>query len=315
MAELRLDHLHDTWIIVAPERQGRPHDVQLKVVPGKQVACPFCPGNEGETPSEVLALGRPAGEAPNQPPWTVRVFPNRYPAVAESAGRHEVVVLSPDHQAELADLDAEQLSAVLLAVQKRIRSLEAEPGLVSALFFLNAGAGAGASLSHPHGQLLATPVVPSVLRTELEALAGWRREHGGCLLCHLVAEARADDRIVAENEAGVVLVPWASRFSYEMLLVPNHCAPRLTGVAVEPLSRVAALLGEACRALQTAVDHPPYNLALHSAPLSVDDFHWHLEILPRLAPLAGFETGTGFFINPIDPLTAATALRSAKDLA
>ncbi len=315
MGELRLDHLHDTWVIVAPERQGRPHDVHLTVVPEKSVTCPFCPGNEGETPSEVLALGRGERGAPNQPPWTVRIFPNRYPAVSADVGRHEVVVLSPDHQAELADLAVEQIAAVLQTVQSRSRSLEAEPDLASALFFLNAGAGAGASLSHPHGQLLATPVVPTVLRTELEAQASWRRDHGACLLCHLVADARAEGRIVAENAAGAVMVPWASRFSYEMLLVPHLCHPRLTGAEAEPLALFASLLGQACRALRAAAGGPPYNLVLHSAPLGVCDFHWHLEILPRLAPLAGFETGTGFFINPVDPMTAAAALRSAKDQA
>jgi UDPglucose--hexose-1-phosphate uridylyltransferase len=311
MSELRRDLLHATWTILAPDRGTRPHDVTLETRPQAHVSCPFCPGNETETPPEIVASGRPAGLPADRPPWRVRVFENRYPAVSGPAGRHEVVVLSPDHAADLARLPAEHLAELLTVVQARVADLENHPELVSALFFLNSGAGAGASLSHPHGQILATPVVPTVLQTEILAHADWRRQRGGCLLCHLAGEAAGDGRLVAESPTAMAFAPHASRFAWEMLLVPRRHAARFTDASAVEIDAMATLLGRVCRALRAAAGNPAYNLVLHSTPSGVEDFHWHLELLPRLAPLAGFETGTGFHINPVRPEVAAAALRQA----
>jgi len=311
MSELRRDHLHDTWVITAPERGARPHDVRMQAVPTGESPCPFCPGNESQTPPEILAIGRGAGTPADGPDWRVRIVPNRYPAVTGGEGRHEVVVISPDHACELADLTADEAGEVLAAVQQRYRDLEADPELASVLFFLNSGAGAGASLSHPHGQVLATPVVPAVLCTELAAVANWRRQHAGCLICDLADEAERDGRLVHADQHAIVIAPRASRFSWEMILLPRRHAARFTDSTLVELKSLGAALAVVCRALRAAAADPAYNLVLHSAPSGAQDFHWHLELLPRLAPLAGFEMGTGFHINPILPELAAQKLRRA----
>ena len=315
MSELQRDVLHDSWVIIAPGRGDRPRDVRLRVEPEVGTSCPFCAGCEVETPPEVLVVGRPAGAPANGSQWRVRIFPNRYPAVDGAEGRHEVVVLSPDHMRGPADLSTAHLAEVLAAVRERCVALERAPESRSVLFFLNSGPGAGATLLHPHGQLLATPVVPAVLRTELAAIAARRHEHGDCLVCGMVEDAKADGRVVTADAHGTVLTPRASRFCWEMLLVPRIHRTSVTGATADELVGVAGLLRTACRALRTAADDPAYNLVLHTAPPGAEEFHWHLELMPRLAPLAGFETGTGFHINPLRPALAAEGLRLAVQAA
>jgi UDPglucose--hexose-1-phosphate uridylyltransferase len=243
--------------------------------------------------------------------WRVRIVNNRYPAVAGDTGQHDVVVLTPHHDRPLADLDPTAVAEALGAIQIRFRQLDADPDHRAALFFVNVGAGAGASLSHPHGQILATPVVPAVLRTEVAAQVARRRDRGTCLVCDLHARARQEGRQILATEEAAVFVPYASRFSFEMVVLPAAHAPRFTDAGPATLAAVASALVAACGALRAAADDPPYNLVLHSAPRGVQDFHWHLELLPRLTPLAGFETGTGFHINPFLPEAAAEALRHA----
>ncbi|HOX24920.1 MAG TPA: DUF4921 family protein [Candidatus Krumholzibacteria bacterium] len=311
MSRLRHDPLHDTWVIIAPDRERRPQDVRLQVVPDPGALCPFCPGNERETPPEILATGRAADQPPDRPPWRVRVFPNRYPAVTGEEGRHEVIVLGAAHGRGLAALSPGEIAEALAALQQRFTALEGDPALASVLFFLNAGAGAGASLTHPHGQILATGVVPVVLRTELAAAGRWRAETGRCLLCDLAVDAERDRRIVLGDDLAVAWAPRASRFAWELLVAPRGHQARFAGARADELGAVARTLGGVCRALRAVAGDPPYNLVLHTAPVAVEDFHWHLELLPRLAPLAGFETGTGFHINPVGPETAAEALRRA----
>lgn len=311
MSGLRHDALHDTWVIIAPQRERRPSDQRLSTITDPDRPCPFCPGAERETPPAVLTVPAGAADPAGSGAWRIRIFPNRYPAVDGADGRHEVVVVTPDHDRDLADLRASEAAEVLTAIQSRMRELEDAPGVASVLFFLNAGAGAGASLAHAHGQLLATPVVPGVLRTELAACAAWRRDRGTCLLCDLAAEAAGQGRRIAATPEAVLLAPLASRFSWETLILPRRHGARFGEAAAGELAGAAALLVGVCRALRRQLGRPAYNLVLHTAPPAVQDFHWHLELLPRLAPLAGFETGTGFFINPVEPHAAAAALRRA----
>jgi UDPglucose--hexose-1-phosphate uridylyltransferase len=309
VSELRHDRLHQTWVVIAPGRGARPRDILLRSESAAEGACPFCPGQEHETPPEVLATGRPAGGLPNTPPWRVRVFPNRYPAVTGAAGRHEVVVLSPRHDDALADLAPAELREFLAVARDRVDQLERDGRLRAVTVFLNSGAGAGASLSHPHGQILATPEIPAVLRAEVAAHAQQRAVHGDCLLCDLAEEARRDGRVVHEDDAAVTFAPRASRFSWEMHIAPRRCRARLADASADELDAVAIHLGAACRALRAAAADPAYNLVLHTSPSPGEDFHWHVELMPRLAPLAGFEAGTGFFINPVAPEDAARMLR------
>lgn len=311
MSDLRQDPLHDTWVIIAPERSGRPRDQHLQCVADPGTVCPFCPGHEDQTPPEILATGRRPHDRRDGPPWRVRVCPNRYPAVSGAGCHHEVVVFTPDHDRDLARLSVAEITEILAVIRARVIALAADPQVAAVIAFQNAGAGAGASLAHPHGQILATPVVPAILRTELAACTRWRRRHGTCLVCDLVQAARDEDRVLAVSEGAVLLAPRASRFAYEMLLSPRRHEPTIAAAVDADLAAMAALLSAACRSLQQLRGTVAYNLVLHTAPRSVEDFHWHLELLPRLAPLAGFETGTGFFINPVDPVNAARELRAA----
>jgi UDPglucose--hexose-1-phosphate uridylyltransferase len=311
MDSLRYDRLHDTWVIVAPDRSRRPSDLRLQTVSNTGMTCPFCPGNEHETPPEILATGREPPAAADQPPWRVRVFPNRFPALTGPDGRHEVVVITPDHDRDLARCSPAEVAEILTAIQTRVRALQRDAEIAAVSFFLNAGAGAGASLSHPHGQLLATRVVPAVLRTELAAFAAWRQEHDACLICAASAAAADEQRLIAADADALLYAPWAGRFAWEMHVLPRRHQGDFGAASEAELAAVGGLLRAACRALQAVVPQPAYNLVLHTAPAAVQDFHWHLELLPRLAPLAGFETGTGFFINPVAPEDAAAELRRA----
>ncbi len=331
MSELRYDALRDGWVIIAPDRGGRPRDIGLAREFVTARPCPFCPGEEAQTPPEIVATGRPAGFAANRSPWRVRVFPNRYPALVPRAavpapdapdlatgwpghGHHEVVVFTPEHGASLADLAPVHVAEILRVVRDRVAVLEAMPGIVSVLFFVNAGAGAGATLAHAHGQIIATPVVPTVVRQEVRALATWRAQQGRCLFCDLAAQEEANAaRVVAASPCWLALAPWASRFPWEVVLVPRSHAAHVAAASGAELEDLGGMIVSVLLALRAAAGDHAYNLVLHTGPVggAADGFHWHLEVLPRLVPMAGFETGSGFFINPLAPATAAAHLRDA----
>jgi UDPglucose--hexose-1-phosphate uridylyltransferase len=332
MSELRKDPIVDRWVIVAPERGQRPSDVHLQ--PGRQPpnVCPFCPGHERMTPNEVLAY-RHSHTLPNTPGWTVRVVPNKYPAlgpdgalrasvgglfgVMNGVGAHEVIIETSDHEASLATLPMRHVEQVLWAFRSRLQELRQDRRLQSGLIFKNYGAAAGATLQHPHSQLIALPIVPKSLREELEGSGRYYREHGRCLFCDLVVqEVRLECRVIVENAAFIALAPFASRFPFEMWILPRrHAASFETGCG-EAYGLLAMVLQKVLYRAYHLLNDPAYNLVLHSAPWRNADegsYHWHLEIIPRLTGVAGFEWGTGFFINSITPEAAARALRGVSE--
>jgi UDPglucose--hexose-1-phosphate uridylyltransferase len=332
MSELRKDPIVDRWVIVAPERGQRPSDVHLQ--PGRQPpnVCPFCPGHERMTPNEVLAY-RHSHTLPNTPGWTVRVVPNKYPAlglhgtrgesvgglfgVMNGVGAHEVIIETPDHEASLATLPVRHIEQVLWAFRGRLQELRQDRRLQVGLIFKNYGAAAGATLQHPHSQLIALPVVPKNLREELEGSGRYYREHGRCLFCDLVVqEVRLGCRVVVENAAFIALAPFASRFPFEMWILPRgHAASFETGCG-EAYGLLALVLQKVLYRAYRLLNDPAYNLVLHSAPwrnAGDGSYHWHLEIIPRLTGVAGFEWGSGFFINSTTPEAAARALRGVSE--
>ncbi|MBE0567413.1 MAG: DUF4921 family protein [Krumholzibacteria bacterium] len=338
MSQWRQDPLSGRWVIIAADRGRRPNEFQLARRPAAAAAdCPFCPGCEAATTAEIVAWGRPAGAAPDGPGWNLRVFPNKYPALSpeppphpEAAGlgsrpgvgAHEVVVYSPLHAAGPCTVGSDRLADLLRIMRQRTRTLAAAPGHRYVLAFVNHGPEAGATLAHPHGQIIATPLVPDVVAAKCERFLAHRRiADGACLLCDLAArEERAGDRLVAAGEHGVAITPWASRLPYELLLVPRRHRADPTGCGDAELAGLAAVLDQALRGLERQHPDPPLNLVLHGAPLvrgpadqaAADAFHWHLEVVPRLTRLAGFEAGTGFFINAVPPETAARRLRKKE---
>jgi UDPglucose--hexose-1-phosphate uridylyltransferase len=333
MPELRKDPVAGRWVILSPERARRPYEfVSVTAARGPQ-GCPFCPGNEAETPPEIFAL-RPGGGRADGPDWTLRVVPNRFPALAREGelerrteglydrmngvGAHEVIVESPDHERGLAELEAAQVAAVLAVCRRRMAELHADPRVRYVLIFKNHGAPAGASLEHPHAQLIATPILPLQVQEELDGALRYFELKERCVFCAIAAQELgppAGPRLVLARDGCVVLEPYAPRFPYETWILPAaHASAFERGDAAQDAA-LAAVLGETLRRLERVLPGLAYNLVLHTAPCrspELEHFHWHVEILPRRAEFAGFEWGSGFYINPVPPETAAAALRAAS---
>lgn len=296
---LRRNALSGKWTAITAARGARPSDLG-----DSSAVCPFCEGNESLTPPELDAF-RHEGSAPDTPGWQVRVVPNKYPALAPPGGRHEVIVHSPDHTNDLERLSLERVTDVVRMYQRRLAASEAA-GDAAATIILNRGREAGASLAHPHSQLFGTPIVPPLLQAERERFAAYERDEGGCLLCALWR--RAHERLVFEDDL-VAWTPDASRFGYELWLAPREHEESF-GRAAAPV--VAGALQRALRALDAVTGNSALNYWLHTAPF-VDHrhYHWHIEIAPKTAVLAGFELGTDITVNVVDPLEAAALLRAA----
>jgi len=344
MSELRHNPVTRRWVIVAEERALRPQDL---IVPEPEAtipaaSCPFCPGNERKTPPEIWCW-RDNATPPNSPGWTVRVIPNKYPALRVEGelarrgvglydrmagiGAHEVIIESPDHDAETATLPVDHLEKVLRAYQERLRDLMRDQRLKYILIFKNHGATAGASLAHSHTQLIATSVTPSEVSMEFQSCLEYHQVKERCLYCDILAQELEDgSRIVREDAHFVTHTPYASRFPFEMVLMPRRHAHSFAEASPELLRHLAIHLGDVLRRLKRVLRNPPYNFVLHTSPNTgvtpkrshywetiQYDYHWHLEILPRVTRIAGFEWGTGFYINPTPPEIAAAHLRDARE--
>jgi UDPglucose--hexose-1-phosphate uridylyltransferase len=304
--ELRHDALTDRLVIVAAERAARPETFRRPVAPveAHPSNCPFCPGHEHETPPEVARFG--PGDA-NEPGWTLRVVPNLYPIVGGSlAGAHEVVVLSPAHDRSLGALDFDHALDVFRALRDRA-AFHLASGLAHVVPFVNHGKAAGASIEHPHAQLVALDFVPPAVS---EDLARFERS-GRDLVADSLSTARGSEYAVIDGPAPAWCNPGASE-PFEVLVAHRSTRARFddaTDTEIEVVARSAhAVLGR----LATVLGDPPYNLVIHSAPREArPGYHWYVRITPRLGVLAGFERGTGLFVNIVPPEQAATALREA----
>ena len=328
MPELRKDPVVERWVIIATERARRPMDFAPDTVtPRGSNGCPFCPGREDRTPPELYRSG-----GPENGPWAVRVVPNKFPALhpegevhaagegiydrIDGVGAHEVVIESPDHFASLGTLPASHVGEVLVAYRERLLALRKDPRLEYVLIFKNHGVAAGASLEHPHSQLIATPILPELIAEELEGATRYFRMKERCVWCDVVRQERRDgSRLVLEEDGFVAIAPFAPRFPFETWILPTAHRASFEGVSTDEVDSLGRLLRDLVARLGRLFDDPPYNFALHTAPLKAGDpehFHWHLELMPKLTHLAGFELGTGFFINPTPPEDAARFLRQAE---
>jgi UDPglucose--hexose-1-phosphate uridylyltransferase len=335
MPELRKDPVVGRWVIISTERSRRPTSFVPTPRNTATGLCPFCPGNEDKTPPPVHVVKTAvAGAAPGASPdaWRVRVVPNKFPALQiegglerrgeglydrmNGIGAHEVVIESPDHALELADLPVEHIQDVLLAYRERMIDLHKDKRLRYVLIFKNHGERAGATLEHTHSQLIATPIIPRFLQEELEGARRYYELKERCVFCDIVHQETADNngrRVVAMNDHCVALEPFAPRFPFETWILPRrHDASYQVGGGAGEYRDLAALLKDTLQRLNRALDRPPYNFVLHTAPVSDGDleyYHWHLEIMPNLTRMAGFEMGSGFHINPTPPEDAAQYLR------
>ncbi len=339
MSELRWDPLKLHWVIIATERGRRPRDFMVEQESGELTSCPFCYGNELRTPQEIFAI-RPSGP-PNTPNWRVRVVPNKYPAlrvegelnsrgyglydVMNGIGAHEIIIETPDHQRQLADLTPAEITDVLVAYRARYLDLRRDMRLRYMVLFKNYGTRAGASLAHAHSQLIAVPLMPPVAATELRVCREFYESKERCIFCDLIGfELASGDRVVKEFADYVILTPYASSCPFELRLYPKRHAHDFALSTDTELAGLAVAMKEMLTRLKAVLKDPPYNFILHSAPprqerlgkpeywSSIEyDYHWHIELVPRLTQIAGFEWGTGFYINPTSPEDAAAFLRDA----
>jgi len=331
MPELRKDPILNRWVIIATERAKRPHDYQQEPDIPKGGPCPFCPGMEDKTPPETLAYREP-GSKPNRAGWSVRAVPNRYPAlkiegeldrrgvglydVMNAVGAHEVVIESPDHLKTLPELPVEQTEKVVWAWRDRALDLQRDPRFRYILIFKNHGYAAGATLEHPHTQMIALPTVPEIPHEEIKECERFFDYKERCLFCDILRQEMGDRaRVVDENEHFLTFCPFAPRFPFETWIAPKHHLPFFEHSDEGVLRQFAASLWRLIAKINKALRNPPYNYMIHSSPIGYgrpDCYHWHLELTPKLTHVAGFEVGTGFHINPTRPEDAARYLRELR---
>lgn len=310
MSDLRQDPITGRCVIIAEGRAARPQEF-LTSATSAVTPCPFCAGNESLTPDEIVSYPSDRGGAS----WQVRIVPNKYPAVewgAGAVGTHEVIIESPQHLASLSELSDEHAQLAFRAYQQRLQVLSQDERLGFGLVFKNAGAAGGASLEHVHSQLLGTAFVPPEIQLEASKAGEYRLLHGSCVFCDLLADETDGDRVVLESEHFVVFCPFASRFPYEMWVVPKTHEQSFETAGAEQIDELAKIMLQLVKKLEACLESPAYNYWIHTAPFRMsqhDDFHWHLEIAPRVARLAGFELGVGCFINSVAPENAAQRLR------
>jgi UDPglucose--hexose-1-phosphate uridylyltransferase len=335
MPELRKDPVLGRWIIIAQERAKRPTDFVVAEAPTLGGFCPLCPGNENTTPPEVLAFGRQPGAPANTPGWQVRVVPNKYPALViegeidrqaeglydkmNGIGAHEVIVESPRHEDVFAKLSSDHMLMVFQAFRSRIQDLERDPRFRSVMVFKNHGRAAGASLEHSHSQLVALPILPRMIVSELKGSEEYYKYKERCIYCDIISqEIKQNVRVVCQNEMFITMTPFAPRTPFEMWILPKKHESGYHNQNDRQLAILAEIFSETLRRLDACIPGAPYNFVLHTQPLRSDNmkhFHWHFEIVPKLVSIAGFEWGTGFYINPVPPEEAAMYLREALETA
>ena len=320
MSQLRLNPLTGRWVTIATDRTTRPDDFnrdRLKVETGPDRPCPFCPGNEEETPPALETYGD-GGE------WQIRIVPNRFPAFsgsepmtvrnlgpvfnqAPASGSHEVFVFSREHGIEWSDLDDDKAGLVMACLRDRFEEHGRSRSVRYTQAIVNHGREAGASLLHPHGQLLGMPFVPGEIAEEE---AGFRRFAGSCVLCTTAeAERDSDSRVVYDADGVLVICPFWSGTPYEMLVIPDQHQGHLARSAPDVLAAVGRAIKASLARLKDNVGDVSYNIVIHTLPHHhEDEFHWHVHVLPRVQSVGGFEQGTGVPINIVAPEQAAATL-------
>lgn len=358
--ELRKDPATGRWVIISSARAKRPEAPEPRreeESPESRARCPFCPGREAQTPPEIFSI-RADGSFRDEPGWQTRVVPNKFPAfgiypeirlrrvgmfqIATGYGAHEVVIESPEHDVYLEQQPVEQIGRIADSWWERHLDLERDRRLKYVLIFKNHGKAAGASLSHPHAQIIATTVIPDALKVKLTNAKDYYQNGEGCLWCRqmeetwffenkifnpdgsVLVDVKRNDRVIFETERFVAYIPFAARMPYEIHIVPKIHQHSFIQTSREERLELARMLKIVLSKVYKLLGNPPYNFYIHSAPnLNVrprtgdyttirEDFHWHIEILVRTTIWAGFEQGSGIYINPSNPTDAARYLAETK---
>ena len=328
MSEMRFNPITLDWVVMAPERALRPDDFRPQAAshltrPPHRVDCPFCTGNEALTPAEIARVSAPDGS------WLVRVIPNKFSVFdattdmwrkkqgtfrsMAAAGVHEVVVEHPQHDLDLGEMDPGHLVLVLRMYRERYQVLRGHPLVESIVIFKNQGQLAGSSLEHSHSQITAAPVLSSQVCMRLQEARRFHELEGGCLYCTVMQEELlAEERVIETGTAFVTFMPYASLSPYHTWIFPREHQAAFDEISDADIKELAGMLSRLLRRLKAAADAPDYNITIRSAPLgegSSGCFHWYLSVVSRISQLAGFELGSGTYINSIRPELCAERLR------
>ncbi|MFO1484531.1 MAG: galactose-1-phosphate uridylyltransferase [Verrucomicrobiaceae bacterium] len=329
MSEMRFNPITLDWVIMAPERAARPDDFHGKPAarPARQQHrgdCPFCPGNEHLTPPEISRVTAPDGS------WLIRAFPNKFPAFVAShevqrqaqgqfrsmiaAGAHEVIVEHPRHDLDLGEMEPAHFASVLRMYRERYAALRANPVVESIVIFKNHGRGAGSSLEHSHSQITAAPVISSQVGVRLQEARRYHELNGGCLYCAVMnEELAAGERVLESGPSFAAFMPYASLSPFHTWVFPRKHEPSFDQISDADIDELAGTLSRLLRRLKAAAGDPDYNITIRSSPVgevSSCCFHWYLAFVPRMTQLAGFELGSGSYINSMRPEVCAERLRS-----
>ncbi len=332
MPELRKDPIIDRWVIISTERGKRPVFFAEESAPPKAGMCPLCAGNENMTPPEVYAI-RPGSSAPNTPNWLLRVVPNKFPALRiegalnkegvglydkmNGIGAHEVIIETPHHGQTLSNMEVQDIQRVFVAYKERILDLTNDKRFKYIMVFKNHGSIAGASLDHSHSQLIALPIAPKRVSEEIAGGLAYFKYKDRCIFCDIITQEKEDAvRVVMENEKFIALSPYAARFPFEIWILPKRHEPYFVQHEREDsYFEISEMLSVILRKYDKVLNSPPYNFIIHTAPSGngeMPHYHWHMELIPRLTKMAGFEWGTGFYINPTPPEEATTYLKETN---
>ena len=339
MPELRKDPIIGRWVIIATERAKRPDQFGSMPKGPEEGACPFCEGQESRTPPEIYAL-RPQNTPANSPGWQLRVVPSISPFLRiegeldrqgkglydlmSGIGAHEIVIETNQHIGNMADLSDDQITKVITCYIDRMLDLEKDRRFKYVLVFKNYGWTAGGGrVKHARSQIIATPVNPKRVKEELAGARHYYENHERCIFCDMVKqEMDQKDRVILDIDGFLAIVPFAARFPFEICILPKKHSPDFSALDMGARRDLAKIMRLVLSKLKKGLNDPPYNYILHSAPFRRtksgywktidDDYHWHIEIMPRLTRVAGFEWGTGFYICPLPPENAAKFLREVE---
>ncbi|MBE0478524.1 galactose-1-phosphate uridylyltransferase [Candidatus Aerophobetes bacterium] len=335
MAELRKDPVIGRWVIVSTDRGRRPSDFVLEETPRvlDSKSCPFCEGNEAITPPEILSY-RKCETCSNSPGWWIRVVPNKFPALRiegelnkrgkgiydlmNGIGAHEVIIETPQHVDDIFSLEQKAVEDVIWVYRERMIDLMKDVRFEYVLIFKNKGRDAGASLDHPHSQLIATPIVPKRVEEEIEGAKKYFDFKQRCVFCDVKnQEVESKERLLWQDENFVSFCPFASRFPYEMSILPKNHSSDFRKINEAEVKSLAWMLKKCINSLNEIIPGVPYNYIIHTSPSNKSNlkyYHWHLEVMPRLTSIAGFEWGTGFYINYVPPEEAAKHLKQEEKI-
>jgi len=329
MAELRRDPIVGRWVIVDNEHPNAPKDYEYEQCIPKGGDCPFCFGSEGMTPPEIDSL-RDMHTQANTSGWQVRVVPNKFPALqiegeldkrgigiydmSNGIGAHEILIESPYHDKDIPDLLNEEVEQIIAMYLRRITDLERDKRFKYTMLFRNYGAAAGASLEHPHTQIVALPMVPKNVSEELKGAQDYFEYRERCIFCDIIRqETQEKERIILENKSFLAFCPFVSRFPFEIWIIPKNHSGKFSYMSQEDISLFAAILKDTIAKIKKLFVDLSYNFIIHTSPVNgegdVESYHWHLEFMPKLTRVAGFEWGSGFYLVPTPPEQAAKYLK------